>query len=77
MNHFFFSFAGLFTAAFDVQIEWLVVKGISNYADDNESMTEKWSSFASAMAASVVTNILSDHNVFKQWPHYQGTVYTD
>ena len=54
-----------------------MVKGISNYADDNESMTEKWSSFASAMAASVVTNILSDHNVFKQWPHYQGTDYTD
>ena len=57
MNHFFFSFAGLFTAAFDVQIEWLVVKGISNYADDNESMTEKWSCFASAMAASIVTNM--------------------
>ena len=68
------SVAGLFTAAFDDQLEWLVVKGISNYAGDTESSSENnWSTFASITATSVVFNILNDPVVFKQWPHYQGT----
>ncbi|KAL9978768.1 hypothetical protein ACROYT_G016323 [Oculina patagonica] len=61
----------IFTAAFDDQIEWLVVKGIADYADGTENVSENWSHFASAMAASVVANILSDHVVFHQWPHYK------
>ena len=30
------SVAGLYTAAFDLQVEWLVVKGIASYADGRE-----------------------------------------
>ena len=66
------SVAGLYTAAFDLQVEWLVVKGISSYADGRETTNEKWSEFASANAASLVAKILNDDVVFKRWPHYQG-----
>ncbi|XP_078366420.1 NLR family CARD domain-containing protein 4-like isoform X2 [Oculina patagonica] len=62
---------GIFTAAFDDQIEWLVVKGITDYADGTERVSENWSPFASVMAASVVANILSDPVVFQGWPHYK------
>ena len=61
----------MFTAAFDDQIEWLIVKGIVDYADGTESTTESWSPFASVMAASVVAHILRDPNVFRTWPHHQ------
>ncbi|XP_020609268.1 uncharacterized protein LOC110047864 isoform X2 [Orbicella faveolata] len=63
---------GIFTAAFDLQIEWLVVKGIADYADDTESMSENWITFASVMAASVVANILNDPVVFQEWPHFKA-----
>ena len=66
------SVAGLYTAAFDLQVEWLVVKGIDSYADAGESTNEKWSEFASVNAASLVAKILNDDVVFKRWPHYQG-----
>ena len=62
----------MFTAAFDDQIEWLIVKGIADYADGTESTTESWSPFASVMAASVVAHILRDPYVFRTWPHYQS-----
>ena len=64
--------AGLFTAAFDDQIEWLIVKGIADYADGAELTAESWRPFASVMAASVVSHILSDPTVFSSWPHYEG-----
>lgn len=64
------SIAGLYVAAFDQGIEWLVVKGIADFAD--ESTTDTWQRFASVMAASVVFNFLSDAYVFRAWPHYQG-----
>ena len=66
------SVAGLYTAAFDLQVEWLVVKGIASYADGRENTNEKWNEFASANAASLVAKILNDDVVFKRWPHYQG-----
>ncbi|KAL9978790.1 hypothetical protein ACROYT_G016350 [Oculina patagonica] len=62
---------GIFTAAFDDDIEWLVVKGIADFADGTENVSENWSPFASVMAASVVEKILSDPVVFHQWPHYK------
>ncbi|KAL9965567.1 hypothetical protein ACROYT_G029381 [Oculina patagonica] len=62
---------GLFAAAFDVGIEWLIAKGIADFADGNESVTAPWQTFASVMAASVVFNFLSDANVFREWPHFQ------
>ena len=60
----------MFAAAHNLQTEWVVVKGIRNYADDRKSSGDKWVIFASVMAASVVANILSDPVVFKEWPHY-------
>lgn len=65
-------FLGIFTAAFDTQIEWLIVKGIAGYADCAQLTSEGWPSCASVMAASLVTHILSDPVVFRSWPHYQG-----
>ena len=66
------SVAGLYTAAFDLQVEWLVVKGIADYADGSVNTNENWSEFASANAASLVAKILNDAVVFQRWPHYQG-----
>ena len=66
------SLAGLYTAAFDLEVEWLVVKGIANYADGSLKANENWSEFASANAASLVAKILNDAVVFQRWPHYQG-----
>ena len=66
------SVAGFYTAAFDLQVEWLVVKGIANYADGNLNTNENWREFASANAASLVAKILNDAVVFQRWPHYQG-----
>ena len=64
---------GIFTAAFDTQIEWLIVKGIADYADCAQLTSEGWGSCASVLAASLVTHILSDPVVFRSWPHYQGS----
>ena len=62
----------VFAAAFDCQIDWLIVKGIADYADRSQFSSESWSSFASVMAASLVAHILSEPFVFHSWPHYQG-----
>ena len=66
----------MFTAAFDCQIEWLIVKGIADYADGSQLPSEGWSSFASVMAASLVAHILSDPYVFHSWPYYQGKFFS-
>jgi len=58
------------TAAHDLKSEWVVVKGVSRFADS--SANNLWETFASVMAASLVSNILSDPFVFEQWPHYGG-----
>ena len=63
---------GVFTAAFDCGIEWLIVKGIADYADGSQLASESWSSCASVMAASLVAHILNEPCVFHSWPHYQG-----
>ena len=67
-----FFFLGLVTAAHDLDIEWIVIKGVSDFADGKKSDTESWRPFASLMAASLVADILSDPIVFRDWPHYQG-----
>ena len=66
------SIAGLFTAAFDTGIKWLIFKGIAGFAGGNESTTLPWQHFASVMAASAVFKFLRDANVFSCWPNYQG-----
>ena len=67
-----FYIAVTFTAALDDQIEWLIVKGIADYADGAELTAKSWRPFASVMAASVVSHILSDRTIFSSWPHYEG-----
>ena len=63
---------GVFAAAFDCEIEWLIVKGIADYADGSQLASENWSSCASVMAASLVAHILNEPCVFHSWPHYKG-----
>ena len=59
---------GVFSAAHDLKMELVVIKGIADYADGTASSTEHWRPFASVMAASVVNNILREPVVFDQWP---------
>ena len=66
--------AGIFTAAFDSEIEWLLVKGIADFADGAHMTTESWCSCASVMAASLVKHILGNPAVFRSWPHFDGNV---
>ena len=55
-----------------MNIEWVIVKGISHFSNDGNVPNESWKSFASIMAASLVSNMLSGPVVFKEWPHYKG-----
>ena len=55
-----------------MKMEWLVVKGISGYADGTKCDLDKWAHFASVMAASVVDNILLDSVIFQSWPNFKG-----
>ncbi|XP_029191279.2 uncharacterized protein LOC114957877 isoform X3 [Acropora millepora] len=63
---------GVFAAAHDLKMEWVVIKGISDYADGSKSKTQAWRPFASVMAASVVDNILKVPGLLKDWQHYKG-----
>ena len=63
---------GVFAAAHDLKTEWVVVKGIKDFANDSQPLSDEWGRFASVMAASVVANILSDPVVFQEWPNFQG-----
>ena len=65
-------FPGLFAAAHDLKIEWVIVKGISHFADGNNPAENSWESHACIMAASLVSNMLKDPFVFEQWTHYEG-----
>ena len=65
-------FPGLFAAAHDLKIEWVIIKGISHFVDGNNPAENSWESHACIMAASVVSNMLKDPFVFEQWPHYEG-----
>ena len=61
--------SGVFIAASDLKMEWVVVKGISGYEDGTEAKVT-WQTFASVTAASLVFNILQDCVVFEDWPHF-------
>lgn len=63
---------GIFAAAHGLKMEWVVIKGVSDYADGNKSKTEEWQPVASVMAASVVANMLKFPGVLKDWEHYRG-----
>ena len=69
-------FTGLYTAALDLDVEWVVIKGVSDFADGRKSKTDAWRPFASTMAASLTAHfLLSNSFVFKAWPHYGRRKY--
>ncbi|XP_015775104.1 PREDICTED: uncharacterized protein LOC107353284, partial [Acropora digitifera] len=61
---------GVYAAAYDTNIEWVIVKGVASYFHQRQSVTDEWKSFASTMAASVVAKMLNDMPVFQEWRHY-------
>ena len=67
MASFCVSILGLYAAAYDLGIEWAVIKAVSDFADGSKQMTNDWQQFASVMAASVVYNIFKNPVVLKDW----------
>ncbi|XP_015758931.1 PREDICTED: uncharacterized protein LOC107338212 isoform X2 [Acropora digitifera] len=65
---------GVYSAAYDANIEWMIVKGVASYFNQGQSATSEWMSFASTMAASVVAKMLNDPTVFQKWAHYSQGV---
>ena len=59
----------MYAAAHNLDIEWVVIKGISGYADGRK-VKDSWRTFASFMAASLTAHILSDTIAFQALPHY-------
>ena len=55
-----------------MKIEWVIVKGVSQFANDLDPPNNLWKSFACTMAASLVFNMLNDPLIFKNWPHFDG-----
>ena len=70
-------YTGVYAAAFDLEIEWAIIKGISGYADGTKSKTENWQPFASVMAASVVNNIFREPGILDGWRHYGASDHTN
>ena len=62
--------SGVYAAAYDANIEWVIVKGVASYFHQSQSATSEWMSFASTMAASVVAKMLNDLTVYREWRHY-------
>ncbi|CAH3178140.1 unnamed protein product [Porites lobata] len=63
---------GVYSAAHDLNVEWIIIKGVSDFADGKNSEKNAWRPFASIMAASVVAHILSNPIIFEDWPHYNN-----
>ena len=57
----------MFAAAYDTNKEWVVVKGIKDFAGERQSSSEEWKKITSVMVASVVANILNDPDIFQHW----------
>ncbi|XP_015776085.1 PREDICTED: uncharacterized protein LOC107354153, partial [Acropora digitifera] len=62
---------GVYAAAYDANMEWLIVKGVAGYFHQGQPATNEWMSFASTMAASVMAKMLHDPTVFLEWPHFK------
>ena len=54
-------------------MDLIFVKGVCGFVRDVTSTNDSWKTFASFMAASVVSNMLRNPFVFEEWPHYEGT----
>ena len=63
------SLSGVYGAAHDLGVEWIIIKGVSDFADGTKS-ENSWRSFASLMAASLVAHIVKDPIFFHTWGHY-------
>ena len=72
-RYWLYSVLGLYAAAHALDFPWIIIKGISDYADCRKSGSDRWRSFASLMAASLTAHVLSDPVVFQDWPHYKET----
>ncbi|XP_044171112.1 LOW QUALITY PROTEIN: uncharacterized protein LOC122955373 [Acropora millepora] len=68
---------GVYAAAYDANVEWVIVKGVASYFHQSQSAIAEWMSFASAMAASVVAKMLNDPAVFREWRHCNQAVFGD
>ena len=66
------SLSGVYSAAHDLNVEWIIIKGVSDFADGKKSETNAWRPFASLMAASFVAHILSNPIHFEDLPHYNN-----
>ena len=66
------SLSGVYSAAHDLNVEWIIIKGVSDFADGKNSEKNAWRPFASIMAASFVAHILSNPIIFEDWPHYNN-----
>ena len=51
-------------------MEWVVIKGVSDFADGRKC--DLWESFASVMAASLTAHVLSDPTAFEDWNRYRS-----
>ena len=60
----------VYAAAYDANIEWVIVKGVACYFHQSQSATAEWMSFASAMAACLVAKMLKAPAVFQERLHY-------
>ncbi|XP_068749824.1 NLR family CARD domain-containing protein 3-like [Montipora capricornis] len=67
---------GVFAAAYDEKVEWVVVKGVARFVNETQLSRSEWMSFASTMAASVVAKMLNDPVVFQEWPHCNQEMLT-
>ena len=65
-------FLGLYTAAYNLDIEWIIIKAISEYAHSSSPPADSWRQFASVMAASLTAHMLKDPTVFQEWRQYGG-----
>jgi len=63
----FFPLLGVYAAAHTLGLQWVIVKGISDYADGTKDSTKDWKPYASMMAASLVSHVFSQPKVFKRW----------
>ena len=61
---------GVYAAAYDTNIEWVIVKGVASYFHQGQSAADEWKPFASTMAASVVARMLKHPTVFLEWRHF-------
>ena len=69
---FFCPLSGIFPEARDITMKWVIVKGVSSFADGSISTNESWKTFACCMAASLISSMLDDSVIFEDWPHYGG-----